>query len=102
MKVDELTLGMKPVSGLGAERQEAGGGVFLLEVETTEDLRVAGDELVALVQLLAADDADEAPDVVDAASCTHHQLVGRDWFHAATTPHAVQPTTSQTPLPSST
>jgi len=40
---------MKPVGGLGTERQKAGGGVFLLEVKTTEDLRVAGDELVSFV-----------------------------------------------------
>jgi len=40
---------MEPVGRLGAERQEPGRSVFLLEVETTEDLRVTGDELVALV-----------------------------------------------------
>jgi len=45
------------------------------------------------VQLLTADDADEAPDVVDAASCPHHQLIGRYRLHATTAAHSVQPTT---------
>ena len=36
--VQLFTLGVEPVGGLGTERQKAGGGVFLLEVETAEDL----------------------------------------------------------------
>jgi len=66
---------MEPVGRLGTQRQKAGGGVFLLEVETTEDLRVVGDELVSLVQLLATHDADETAHVVHSAGGAHHQLV---------------------------
>jgi len=40
---------VEPVGGLGTERQKTGGGVFLLKVKTTKDLRVAGDELVSFV-----------------------------------------------------
>ena len=90
----KLTLGVEPVGGLGAEWQVpggGGGGVLLLEVKSTEDLRVARDELVALVQLLSADDADEAADMVDAAGSSHYQLAGRDRLHAAATAHPVQP-----------
>jgi len=85
---------VEPVGGLGAEWQVPGGrggGVLLLEVKSTEDLRVARDELVALVQLLSADDADEAADMVDAAGSSHYQLAGRDRLHASATAHPVQP-----------
>jgi len=40
---------MEPICGLWTEREKTGGSKLLLEVETTEDLRVAGDELVAFV-----------------------------------------------------
>ena len=68
---------MKPVGRLGTERKEpgTGDGALLLKVETAEDLRVAGDELVALVQLLTTDHTDEAADMVDPASGSHHQFV---------------------------
>jgi len=86
---------VEPVGRLGTESEESGSGgsTLLLKVQTTEDLRVTGDELIALVQLLAADDTDEAADVVDAGtSCSHHELVRRYRLHAAATSHAVQST----------
>ena len=62
----------------------------MFEVHPTVDLRVVDDEMVALVQLVTTDDADEALDVVDGVEGTHHQFVRRYRLETSAAPDAVQ------------
>ena len=52
--------------------------VLFLVVMTTEEPTLLDDELVAFLQLVAADDAAEALQVVDVVQRAHDEVVGRN------------------------
>jgi hypothetical protein len=66
------------------------GGAFLLKVESTINLGIAGNELISFVQLLTADDTYETPDMIDSAHRAHNEFIGRYRFHTTTAPNAIE------------